>query len=1300
LSLLCAVVSLIQICVFAQSAPTLVTQPQSQSVIIGSNLTLSVSVGNLVSSSLPQVSSGTLRLWLKGDAGVVTNSSGQVSEWVDQSGNGNNAYQTNTVQQPLLVNPTAIGGASALRFNGNPTNGLGSMMEGNGDVGLTNALTSFLVYEMNSDAPSEQIAAHVGQPPDYGQSRIYWIPDGDMALSTWFYDYITPFTIPTNTYRIWIDQYDMETGAVELFDNTATTGTNFTGNATGTAPPAAGYYIGGLNPSIQYVVSGRYFGGDIGELIYYSGYLTETDRLAVLGYLQHKYYQVGITNGSSLSFQWQFDGTNMAGATNAALTLTDVQAAEAGTYTVIVTDPAGSTTSSNAILLVGSAPSITAQPQSQEIAQGASVTFTASATGTAPLSYQWYFNGSALPLATNSSLNLTNLQSANGGSYAVTVSNPFGDVVSSNAILSVDLPPSIFVQPQSQGVVEGTGVTFSVDVVGGSSPSLPSVSTGTLQLWLKAGVGVITNGSGRVSQWQDQSGNGNNASQANGSDQPLLVNPAGIGGLPAVRFNGTQDNVNGDYLFGSGSVGLNNAMTTFTVYNVFGYSNYVNVIWLVGVPGQVYGASRTTEIFGQDADFSNWYYDYTYPWAPPTNTYRVWTDRMNTNETTVQTYDRAANSSTNFSVPITGQVVTPAAGYYVGGLNPALEYVSGYNFYGDIAELVFYSGYLSDADRLAVQGYLEQKYLQAAVGNVSYQWQFDGTNISGATNASLTLTDIGTNNAGTYSVIASNLAGLVTSSNAILTVLLPPVITSPPVNQSVTVGSPATFAAAASGTAPLGYQWQFDGTNISGATNNSYTVSNAQITNDGSYVVVVTNPYGSATSPAATLSVAESTIQVVSTSGAGGASVVVSIDLLALGTEDALSLSLDFDPALLTYTGVVLGSGATGNALLVNDSDAATGSLGLTLDMVNGPLAAGTDDVFDVTFQLGLPTNAAMTTISFGNSPISEQISDAAAQQLPTIYMPGTVAIGFSPIGGDVAPRPNGDGVVKINDWVQEGRFVAGLDTISNASEFQRADCAPRATLGDGVIDVSDWVQVGRYAAGLDPRTLAGGPTGPFPEGSPVNRPIKLDLPHPVTLVALTQGSATNTVAVELTAQGNEGAFGFSVTFDPKMVQFVGASVGSGATQAVLLQNTNMAASGSLGFVLGMLAPQTFAAGTLQLVDLKFASRNYSNNTSIAFSDSPVTRKMVDSTAMTLTATYQNLTLAVGDLPWPPLSVTSSGTDLVLSWPAAAAALGLQTAPALDATWSNVLTLPSMIGESLVLTSSVSTNTAYFRLKY
>jgi len=138
---------------------------------------------------------------------------------------------------------------------------------------------------------------------------------------------------------------------------------------------------------------------------------------------------------------------------------------------------------------------------------------------------------------------------------------------------------------------------------------------------------------------------------------------------------------------------------------------------------------------------------------------------------------------------------------------------------------------------------------------LSYQWRFNGANISGATTNSYTLFNAQTNDAGSYVVVVTNIANSVTSSVATLTVNVPPTISGQPTNQTVIQGQNAPFTASAAGTTPLSYQWRFSGTNISGATATSYTRLNAQTNDAGSYVVVVTNVAGSVTSAVATLTV-------------------------------------------------------------------------------------------------------------------------------------------------------------------------------------------------------------------------------------------------------------------------------------------------------------------------------------------------------------------------------------------------------------------------------------------------------------
>jgi len=87
-------------------------------------------------------------------------------------------------------------------------------------------------------------------------------------------------------------------------------------------------------------------------------------------------------------------------------------------------------------------PDITAAPQSRLVVDGVNATLQVTATGTAPLNYQWQFNGQDLPGATSAALTLTNVSAAQAGSYSVTVSNAVGVTSSPPAVLSVDvLPP-------------------------------------------------------------------------------------------------------------------------------------------------------------------------------------------------------------------------------------------------------------------------------------------------------------------------------------------------------------------------------------------------------------------------------------------------------------------------------------------------------------------------------------------------------------------------------------------------------------------------------------------------------------------------------------------------------------------------------------------------------------------------------------------------------------------------------------------------------------------------------------------
>jgi len=138
---------------------------------------------------------------------------------------------------------------------------------------------------------------------------------------------------------------------------------------------------------------------------------------------------------------------------------------------------------------------------------------------------------------------------------------------------------------------------------------------------------------------------------------------------------------------------------------------------------------------------------------------------------------------------------------------------------------------------------------------LSYQWRLGGADIQGATNATFTLTNVQSGNAGVYSVAVSNIYGTVTSANATLTVATPPVLLTQPASQTVSAGADVTFQVTASGSTPLDYQWRFGGVPIAGATNASLALLGVRTNQTGAFSVVVTNVVGSATSTNAVLTV-------------------------------------------------------------------------------------------------------------------------------------------------------------------------------------------------------------------------------------------------------------------------------------------------------------------------------------------------------------------------------------------------------------------------------------------------------------
>jgi len=178
-----------------------------------------------------------------------------------------------------------------------------------------------------------------------------------------------------------------------------------------------------------------------------------------------------------LHYQWQRNGSNLVeggrlwGTTNSTLTIANVSGADAASYSTVVSDATGSVATSNAMLTVNDHLFIASQPQTQTVGLGSNVTFTVMVYGAPPFLFQWYFNGTPVGAPTTgtnvSSYSLASVSSNQAGNYSVQVVNGYGSVTSSNAVLAVKaFPPRIELQPLSQTVMIGSNASFSLSVSG------------------------------------------------------------------------------------------------------------------------------------------------------------------------------------------------------------------------------------------------------------------------------------------------------------------------------------------------------------------------------------------------------------------------------------------------------------------------------------------------------------------------------------------------------------------------------------------------------------------------------------------------------------------------------------------------------------------------------------------------------------------------------------------------------------------------------------------------------------------
>jgi alpha-tubulin suppressor-like RCC1 family protein len=511
-------------------------------------------------------------------------------------------------------------------------------------------------------------------------------------------------------------------------------------------------------------------------------------------------FAISVTGSLPISYQWQFNGTNILNATNATLSLTNLTWAGNGVYTVVASNAYGPVISSNAVLTL---------PQSFIVAWGnnswGQTNVPSGLTNATAIAaaYQnslalktdgtvsgWGYNSSQQTIPPSGLSNVVALAAGGGGA------NPFSLAL------------------KSDGTVTGWGNNSA------QQSSSPSALTNVLAITAGQIHSVALRKDGSVFAW------GNN-SYGQTNVPATLTNAvavsAGMNSCLALRNNGVVS------AWGDNSNGQTNVPTGLTNVAAIA-SGWYHCLAL-----------------RSDGTVAAWGYNNSGQTNVPPGLSNV--------------VAIAAGQTHSLAIKTDGTVVAWGQSTYTNvpsGFNHAVAVAAGADHSLALLEdgpPVIFTQPSSQTNYAGFTAFLTGNSIGARP--MYFQWMFNGTNIAGATNTTLVLPNLQPNMSGVYSFISSNGSGSALSSNAVIAVLTnSPLLTLQPSNKTVIAGSNVTFSVGVgAGPIPNSYQWLFSGTNITGATNAVLTLTNVQPLNQGYYSAVVTNNFGTSASSNAYLTV-------------------------------------------------------------------------------------------------------------------------------------------------------------------------------------------------------------------------------------------------------------------------------------------------------------------------------------------------------------------------------------------------------------------------------------------------------------
>jgi hypothetical protein len=339
---------------------------------------------------------------------------------------------------------------------------------------------------------------------------------------------------------------------------------------------------------------------------------------------------------------------------------------------------------------------------------------------------------------------------------------------------------------------------------------------------------------------------------------------------------------------------------------------------------------------------------------------------------------------------------------------------------------------------------------------LAYQWRFDGISLTNATNATLLVSNVQLGQDGDYDAVVMNPAGVATSIVARLSLVLPAYIAQQPQGRTVPTNANVTFSVSALGTGSVAYQWRFNGADIPGATSAAFNIPSAQLVNDGTYTVVVTDAVGSVASQPAVLHVfirPVITLQPLSQSVVPGGTAVFSAGASGTfpltyrwrqGSKILTNFMLNQNLSFLTLPNVSMSSTGSYGVIVTNLGGSAQSVLA-TLSMTPDADGDGLPDWFELLYGLN-PNAANLDPDGDGMSNLQEYIAGTdpldgqSYLKVNVAAAPGGVQVWFAAVS-------NRTYTVQYNDSAAGGTWLRLKDV--PARETNRVETVPDS--GPGV---------------------------------------------------------------------------------------------------------------------------------------------------------------------------------------------------------------------------------------------------------